>query len=87
MKHGEHISRGAADIDANHIDIFSSRDRLDNHADCGWRRNNGRSSPRDQFLVARRLRHDMFEEQVVNFVTGGYEVFLFQNRTDVVGHD
>ena len=60
-------------------------DRFHDHADRRRRRHDRRTGHLDQFLVARRLLHDMFEKQVVNLVPRRREILPLQHRTNVIG--
>jgi hypothetical protein len=60
-------------------------DGLHDDADRRRGRHDGRAGHLDQFLIAGSLLHDMFEEQVVDFVAGRRKVFAFEHRPDIVG--
>ena len=84
IKNAEHISRRPADIHADDVDILSLGDGLKDIADragCGHDR---RIGPTHEFVVARRVGHDVFEEHVVNGVAGRPKVLSFERGTKIL---
>ena len=84
LEDGKHVGRRAADVHADQVDPLLLRDGLHDEAHRGRRRHDRRAGPRNQLLVARRLGHDVLEEQIVDLVAGGREVLLFQRRPQVL---
>ena len=58
-------------------------DRLKNVPHRPRRRHDGGVGPTDQLVVPRRVRHDVFEEHVVNLVPSRAEVFAFEHRPQI----
>ena len=81
----KHISRCPADVYADDVDTLAPSHGLDDHAHCCRGRDDWRAGPGDELLVAWSLSHDVFKEQVVNFVTGRQQVLALEDWPDVVG--
>ncbi len=86
LKNRENVGRCTADIDPDDCDVLLGSDSLDDLADCPRRRHNGGIRPINEFSVAGRVCHDVFEELILNLMASWHEVFTFQNRTEVVYH-
>ena len=84
VEDAEHVGRRAADVHADHVDVVAPGDRLQDVADGARRRHDRRIGPLDQLVVARRLRHDVFEEQVVNRIARRAEVLALEHGPQVV---
>ena len=84
LEHREYISGCTADIDADHLDVLQVSDGLHNRTDRTRGGHDRRISPRHQFLVPGCLLHHMFQEQVMDRLAGGQQVFPFQHRSQVV---
>ena len=66
------------------VDPLPLGDRLEDVADRAGRRHDRRVGPLHQLVVARRVRHHVLEEQVVDRVAGRAEVLALQHRPQVV---
>ena len=85
VEDAEDVGRRAADVDADHVDALRARR---SSAGCCPTAPGvgmiGASVQRDELVVARRMRHHVLEEQVVNRVAGRAEVLALQHRPQVV---
>ena len=68
VEDAEHIGRRPADIHADDVDLLLAGNSLHDLAHRPGRRHNRRAGPVHQLAVARGLRHDVFEEEIVNDV-------------------
>ena len=92
-KHGKDVCSGAADVHAQHFDVFFAGDGLhdishgcgsghDGHVFMVWA-----ACPFHQFVVAGRLFHHVFHKEVVDLVTCRAQVFRLQFGADIFGDD
>ena len=84
VEHAENIGGRAADVDAHGVEAVARGDALQDVADGARRRHDRRVAPRDQLVVAGRVRHHMLEEDIVDLVARGPEVLPLERRTQVV---
>jgi len=84
VKDRKHVRRCAADVDADQIEVLTPGNGFHDQADSGRGRHDGGARHVDQFLVSRSLLHHVFQEEIMDLVSGGSQVFLFQHGPDIV---
>ena len=86
LEDAEDVGGGAADVDAQHR-LAGGLGVAAHHVAHGRGRGHHRHRrPPQQLVVARRVAHDVGEEELVDGFPGGREILRFQGRADVVHH-
>ena len=83
LKDAEYVGGSTAYVNAHDIDILLFGYGLHHEANRAGRGHDGCPCPGDEFSIARCLRHDVFEKEVVDYVAGGTEVFCLERGADV----
>jgi hypothetical protein len=84
VEDAEHVGGGAADVDADHVDLVALGQRRDDEAHRARGRHDRRVGPAHQLAVARRLGHHVLHEHVVDGVAGRRQVLGLERRPQVV---
>ena len=87
VKDGEHVCRGASDIDADQVPVLPFGNGFHDQAHCGRGRHNRGACPAHQLLVPGCLGHHVLQEEIVNLVPRRGKVLALQDRPEVLRHD
>ena len=84
VKDTEDVGGGPANVDRQSILALTFRDGGQDVPHRTWGRHDWRTGPAHQLVVARSLGHHMLKEHVMDGVSCGTKVFLFQSGAKVV---